>query len=230
MLRSLQGAHAIFSFVAAPDSSWVQNVKRLAPEARLFLIDPNPPAGAHLHSSQHMLNQLAHDPVVSTALTQMFKSIQDRGLGMTGAADGPVIIHPGAGATSKCWPLDRFVELARRLRDSGRRVRAIIGEVEAERWTPAQRNAFGDLAELCEPPTLMDLYTALSPASAMVGNDSGPTHLAGIMGVHTIALFGPTNSAIWRPMGPRVDVIQGDTLDAITVDQVVERWGAQAKG
>ena len=42
---------------------------------------------------------------------------------------------------------------------------------------------------------------------AFVGCDTGPTHLAAQLGVPTIALFGPTDPAVWAPVGPRVRVI-----------------------
>jgi ADP-heptose:LPS heptosyltransferase len=49
----------------------------------------------------------------------------------------------------------------------------------------------------------------LAQASLFVGQDSGVTHLAGLMGVRTVALFGPTDPARWAPSGPKVTVLQG---------------------
>ena len=71
VLKMLDGTHAIFSFVAAADSAWAANVRKLAPHARLFLLDPNPAANYTHHASQLLLDQLASDPIVSTALSQM---------------------------------------------------------------------------------------------------------------------------------------------------------------
>jgi ADP-heptose:LPS heptosyltransferase len=39
-------------------------------------------------------------------------------------------------------------------------------------------------------------------ADCFIGNDSGISHLAWAMGKKTIALFGPTNPAQYRPLGP----------------------------
>jgi ADP-heptose:LPS heptosyltransferase len=44
-----------------------------------------------------------------------------------------------------------------------------------------------------------------------VGNDSGITHLAAAMGVQTLAVFGPTNPAMYRPIGPEVTVFSSSS-------------------
>ena len=47
--------------------------------------------------------------------------------------------------------------------------------------------------------TLQELIRLLSDARLVVGNDSGPLHLAAALGVPTLALFGPTDPARYRP-------------------------------
>jgi ADP-heptose:LPS heptosyltransferase len=42
-----------------------------------------------------------------------------------------------------------------------------------------------------------------------VGNDSGLTHLAAAVGAETVAVFGPTDPAVWAPRGSRVRVVRG---------------------
>jgi ADP-heptose:LPS heptosyltransferase len=222
VLRLLDGSHAIFSFVAEEDSIWAANVKKLASHAKLFFINPNPPPGFSKHASELLLDQLHSDPVVSTAMSQMLKSIQDRGIGTIRPEGGPIVLHPGAGAENKRWPRDRFVSLARKLHVSGREVNVVLGEVERERWTDGEKAAFDGIATIAKPETLVDLLAVMNRASAVIGNDSGPAHLAAIIGVPTITLFGPTDPAIWRPLGPKVRMIREDSMDAISVDQVLE--------
>ncbi len=50
-------------------------------------------------------------------------------------------------------------------------------------------------AEVRRPATLLDLLAEVAAAGQFVGNDSGPAHLAGILGVPTLSLFGPTDPA-----------------------------------
>src|SRR5262249_33676450 len=58
----------------------------------------------------------------------------------------------------------------------------------------------------------LDIMTAagvLAHTDLFVGQDSGITHLAGLMGVRTIALFGPTDPDRWAPRGGHVTILQG---------------------
>jgi heptosyltransferase-3 len=58
-------------------------------------------------------------------------------------------------------------------------------------------------------------------ALAFVGNDSGPGHLAGILGVPTVSIFGPKDPARWKPLGPTVNVVQGE-WETIDVNEVIK--------
>jgi ADP-heptose:LPS heptosyltransferase len=64
------------------------------------------------------------------------------------------------------------------------------------------------------------LAALLARAGAYVGNDSGVTHLAAASGAPTIALFGPTDPRVWAPLGPRVEVIRGATMEGIAAGEV----------
>ena len=56
--------------------------------------------------------------------------------------------------------------------------------------------------------TAVQLAQALQDSHLFVGNDSGPTHLAAMLGVPTVALFGPTDAGVWAPVGPHVRVLE----------------------
>ena len=56
---------------------------------------------------------------------------------------------------------------------------------------------------------LLAVAGVLAQARLFVGQDSGVTHMAGLMGVRTVALFGPTDPARWAPRGAHVTVVQG---------------------
>jgi len=139
-------------------------------------------------------------------------------------AGGPIVLHVGAGSPAKRWPLDRFIGLRDRLaHDTGMLVRIIAGEVEADRFTSPERASFAAaggrmLADLDA------LAAELGAAALVVGNDSGPAHLAAQLGVPTLALFGPTDPRVWAPVGALVGVL-GPSLpgpiDAIPVDAAV---------
>jgi ADP-heptose:LPS heptosyltransferase len=56
---------------------------------------------------------------------------------------------------------------------------------------------------------LTDLAALLCRCHAFLGNDSGVSHLAGMMGIPTVAVFGPTDPAVWAPLGPNVRTLGG---------------------
>ena len=112
-----------------------------------------------------------------------------------------VAIHPFSGSARKNWPLERYQELAGRL------------EWPVE-WC----------VELDGAVRILDLYELacwLATARMYIGNDSGITHLAAAVGVPVVAIFGPTDPAVWSPRGASVRVVSGN-LEAITVEQVSE--------
>ncbi|MBN2448026.1 MAG: glycosyltransferase family 9 protein, partial [Phycisphaerae bacterium] len=70
-------------------------------------------------------------------------------------------------------------------------------------------------------------------AAVLLGNDSGPGHLAALLGTPTITLFGPTSATVWRPLGPRARIIvgspdNGDATWAIPDERVLDEVLAAA--
>ena len=124
-------------------------------------------------------------------------------------------LHPGSGDRGKNWPMERFVELARRLQDGGQRVIWITGPAEDDAALPSG-------AEAWRSAPLATLAASLRRARLYIGNDSGITHLAAASGCATIALFGASDSAVWAPRGLQVTIVEHPEggLEAITVDEV----------
>jgi len=120
-------------------------------------------------------------------------------------ASGPVVLHVGAGSEAKRWPLERWVELRARMQRLGQ-VEVIAGEVEAERFDDRERTHFAAMGGRFVEG-LNELSALIGSARVFVGCDTGPTHLAGQLGVATVALFGPTDPERWGPIGPRVVVV-----------------------
>ena len=225
--RLIAGAHSVVSFISSQDGPFVSNLKHVAPEANILTIAPTPPEDYAGHATDFQLEQLRAWPAAHAAAEQILRSVQARGLtaaraGVAGSA-GSMIVHPGSGSPTKNWPTHRFIELTRALRDAGCPVRILLGEVEQQRWPADVHRQIQAEAPVVRPTTLLDLMSELIGAAAFVGNDSGPGHLAGILGVPTLTLFGPTDPARWRPIGPRVETIRAEPLDTLGVDAVLER-------
>jgi hypothetical protein len=218
----LMAAHSIFTFGSGGTEDWTAAVKSIAPDARIFEIDSRPAAGAGIHASAHLVDSLSGHPVVQTAVRQILSSIAANGIGMPRAANsgGPIVIHPGSGSREKCWPEESFLSLAKSVRTRGRQCRMLLGEVELEKWPAETIRNLESVCEVKRPENYVALFRELSAAAAFVGNDSGSGHLAGIMGVPTLSLFGPSDPAVWKPLGPRVQVIRRPAMAEISVLEV----------
>lgn len=123
-----------------------------------------------------------------------------------------IAIHPGSGSLSKNWPLDRWVDLGRRIKTAwpSATLNVITGEAEQERGITAAWHAAAEglnFRHLDSPP-LSDLASHLSECSAFIGHDSGISHLAAACGVPCLLFFGPTDPAIWAPQNLGVQVHQ----------------------
>ncbi len=122
-----------------------------------------------------------------------------------------IAMHPGAARAVRRWPAERFAEI------SG-------WEIET-------------LAEARAPDALFD---ALARADFFIGNDSGPGHVAALLGVPTFTIFGPQLPERFAPQHPQAAWIEGapcphkpcfdacrfaqpNCLLAITVDEVMAR-------
>jgi ADP-heptose:LPS heptosyltransferase len=120
----------------------------------------------------------------------------------------PMAVHPGSGGASKRWPASHFAALIRALRAdvapvliAGPQDEAIVMQIVAE------VGAMATVRDL----SVAGLAAFLSRCGLYIGNDSGVTHLAGMLGLPTIALFGPTDPALWSPLGPRVVALRSPT-------------------
>jgi heptosyltransferase I len=143
------------------------------------------------------------------------------------------ILNPAAGWAAKQWPADRFGEVAKKISARGFRALVNIGPGEEEVGA-AVVNASGAKAETisCTIPQLLALTRH---AALFVGGDTGPMHLAAMLGVPTVAIFGPTDPARNGPYYERTTVVRSSLsqtsyshvrtpdpgLMAITVDEVM---------
>ncbi len=55
--------------------------------------------------------------------------------------------------------------------------------------------------------SLYNVALRVQNCSGYVGNDSGVTHLAAALGIPTVALFGPSDPAVWGPRNPNARIL-----------------------
>jgi ADP-heptose:LPS heptosyltransferase len=118
-------------------------------------------------------------------------------------------LHPGAGSRRKRWPADRFAALADRCATLGYAIAATCGPADEEAVARLQASVRSARVRILAGLGLEELAAILAGARLFVGNDSGITHLAALVGTPTVAIFGPFDPAYWAPLGPRVAVVDG---------------------
>ena len=106
-----------------------------------------------------------------------------------------VVLSPGGGWRSKCWPVERYGSLAAKiLEEFGLQTVINVGPGEADLSTAVIRAA-GNAQPLPFTGGLGQLMALLKNATAVVAGDTGPLHLADALGAPVVAIFGPTDPA-----------------------------------
>jgi len=129
-----------------------------------------------------------------------------------GAEAGKLRIAIGAGASygsAKCWPPERFAELANRLQTQMDADVILFGTASEAAVSAAIK------VDMRRPPidltgktSIDDLPALLAECDLFVGNDSGAMHVAAAVGLPVVAIFGPTDPFGTAPVTPRCSIVQ----------------------
>jgi heptosyltransferase-2 len=151
-----------------------------------------PPAGAHRYENWRALGR------------HLGMELPARGMSApdAGRRGGPVVVHSGAAQPTRVWPLERFAFLAKALRAEGYDVTVVCDAAQREWWAGQGENAR-------VTRTIGELLAVLDSAALFVGNDSGPGHLAGILGIPTFTLFGNQLASRFAPLAPQAEWLEG---------------------
>lgn len=109
-----------------------------------------------------------------------------------------VLIHHGAGSQAKSLPLFWVSKLYKAFLDLHIQPSFLVGPAEREREVCKKLESIGTVEV---PDTLEALYRVLCRYAAFVGTDSGPSHMASLMGLYTLTFFGPSNPRTFSPLG-----------------------------
>ncbi|MFH1615466.1 MAG: glycosyltransferase family 9 protein [Planctomycetota bacterium] len=226
----------IITFLGEPGSTFEQNLiftAHCSHSAEITTVPLNSPADLSSHISDFYIRLFASQNLInlqseiSINRTFINPSSDDRRCAIELLADlgirdheNLIIIHPGSGSTQKCWPVQNFSAVADILTSHGCRVLFLLGPAEIDRLNTKSLNSLQQSAPCASGLSLTRVLQLLTCARVFIGNDSGITHLAGAAGIATIALFGPTNAACYKPLGPKITVIQHQTRDfAVLTEQ-----------
>ena len=122
-----------------------------------------------------------------------------------------IVFHPGSGGAAKNHPREFWVALVRDFRgivSDKAPLTVLLGPAEESCLSFYSEQLRDDDIEILFSPEMESLRRLLQSALLYVGQDSGITHLTAMLGTPTIALFRKSSLAQWKPLGPRVQVIE----------------------
>jgi ADP-heptose:LPS heptosyltransferase len=132
------------------------------------------------------------------------------------------LLIPGSAASRplKRWPADRYGALAAALIERGFDV-AILGAEPERTLAETIRESAPAARDLTGKTDFAALARLAASATIVVGNDTGPTHLAAAAGAPTVALFSSdSDPALSAPRGA-VTVLRRDRLADLAVADVL---------
>jgi heptosyltransferase-1 len=110
------------------------------------------------------------------------------------------VLIPGSAHARKCWPAERFAKIAEFLhQEAGLRIVAAGSQKEKTVVEKIAGLSKAPIVNFAGCTTLPQLAALFEQAALVIGNDTGPTHMAAAMDVPTVVIFGPTNPARLGP-------------------------------
>ncbi len=132
-----------------------------------------------------------------------------------------VLLIPGCSAKNahKRWPVASYNEIVQRLGERG--IRSVVIGTNAE---AAEINAICESSEhainMLNKTALLDVPDLARRAYVVMGNDTGPTHMASFSGVPTIGVYW-SKVRYGQLKGPRsTSIVSPGSIDEISVDEV----------
>jgi heptosyltransferase-3 len=188
---------------------------------RIIIAPGRPSEEEHIHIVDYLARTLSLQlPIRFTPLLPMYENVETMDKGTR-----PIAIHPGSGGAHKCWPISHFASLIIALWQRNIPILLLAGPADSERMA--------DLLSLLPFPPSSTLLTTLVDASlctvaqqlqhclGYIGNDSGISHLAALLAIPTLVLFGPSDPATWRPYGSTTRVLYEPVLTNLATDTVL---------
>jgi heptosyltransferase-3 len=219
----LSGADLVIGWLRDADHVVERNLREAG--ARQAIIAPGrPPEGERIHIMDYLARTIGMEGVPRTFYLDRSRidgvhHIERRAI---------IAIHPGSGSSRKCWPVEQFAGVIERLWQQRQEVLVVGGPADGKRLAYLRQRllppAPGLLVTLEDAP-LIEVARQLQQCRCYLGNDSGITHLAAMLGLPIVALFGPSDPLVWHPVGPDdrlIRVLFEPDLAHLPVDVVMD--------
>lgn len=206
-LRNYFGSFdAGLSYLYDPDQIFAENLR--ASGLKRFVTGPHKPG-----AKGHAIDQLAA-PLAELGVPMMERAV---GIRRPAAESRPSIlaIHPGSGSKAKNWPVAKWEALAAELLaiDPSIRLAIVGGEADGDELESLQKLRSHERVDFWQNLPLTELAEKLGSARGYIGHDTGVSHLAAVLGVPSLLLFGPGDPMVWAPPHRHVQVLRAPDGD-----------------
>jgi lipopolysaccharide heptosyltransferase II len=158
------------------------------------------------------LDALGGETCISLKLAPGLREQAENRLLAAGARPKALRVAIGAGASygsAKCWPPEKFADVANRLTARFDADVILFGtQAESSVSSAIAAGMRRPPIDLVGKTAIADLPALLSQCHLFIGNDSGAMHVAAAVGLPVVAVFGPTDPYGTAPVTPRCTVIQ----------------------
>ncbi|MFH1243088.1 MAG: glycosyltransferase family 9 protein [Pseudomonadota bacterium] len=218
----------VVAFFADRDGTIRNNLNRHLPHTPAYLFPSFPSEQEQIHVARYLAGCL-RSAGLPVDPDRSIKAFLTGGLPQKASAPSrqdKIVFHPGSGDPRKNHPPDLWLDLIGRLGQAidfqvaGSII--LLGPAEESIVPLFQKGLRPARADIIFSPDSDTLVEILREAILYVGQDSGITHLAAMLGTPTIALFKETNEHQWRPLGPHVKVILEKEAGPALINNVLQ--------
>jgi heptosyltransferase-1 len=155
------------------------------------------------------------------------------------SSDNYAVFVPGSAHSDKCWPVERFADLADRISSQFGLSIVAVGAA-SQTWAVDTLASLADvpIANFAGKTSVAELIALIRNARLVVSNDTGPGHIAAALDRPLVLIFGRSNPARVAPyrrkncvaaVEPEGRGLKSDSTDpkhdirAVTVDDVFQK-------
>ncbi|MCB2076527.1 MAG: glycosyltransferase family 9 protein [Novosphingobium sp.] len=174
------------------------------------------PIGQRLHmTSRNMMLASTITQTFNRKPVQSFHSedwLNAQWSGSGGRTVRKILINPFSGRAIKNWPVENYGALIEALQERFETEVSFFGRTsDTDDQCRTELATLAGVTDLGTQLPIGDLIDRLTQTDLYIGNDSGTTHLAAMLGTPTLALMsGDVEAEVWRPVGKRVKILKGD--------------------
>jgi ADP-heptose:LPS heptosyltransferase len=132
------------------------------------------------------------------------------------------VIIPGCtpGQNYKRWPVEHYAAVVKHLNDQGFPVIAVGTKADTDAITAISALA-PTLIDLSDRTNLFQLAGVLRHSVLVIGNDTGPMHMAAALGTPTLALLSGSTDPVWSaPPEPKAQWLKQEPLKDLSLEKV----------